>query len=95
LSEGGVYIRKKEPYTVSTGLQVSIPLKGAAPLTFSGRVIYVKGLSSDLFRVPPGMAIEFRNVSRSSVRALKFFIREYLALDIWEEQEDMYIEQKA
>ena len=95
LSEGGVYIRKKEPYPVPTELEVSIPLKGAAPMTFSGRVIYVKGLSSDLFRVPPGMAIEFRNVSPGSAAALRSFIKEYLALDIWEEQEATYIAQKA
>ena len=95
LSEGGVYIRKKEPYAVSTELEISIPLKGVAPMTFSGRVIYVKGLFSDLFRVPPGMAIEFRNISPSSAAALKSFIKEYLARDIGEEQEEMYISQKA
>ncbi len=95
LSEGGVFIRKKEPYAVSTELEVSIPLKGIAPMTFSGRVIYVKGLFSDLFRVSPGMAIEFRNVSPSSAAALKVFIKEYLARDIWEEQEKTYISQKA
>lgn len=76
-------------------LEVSIPLKGAAPMTFSGKVIYVKGLFSDLFRVPPGMAVEFRNVSPSSAAALKSFINGYLARDIWEEQDKTYIAQKA
>jgi CheY-like chemotaxis protein len=95
LSEGGIYIRKKEPYTVSTQLEVSIALQGAAPMTFAGRVIYVKGLFADLFRVPPGMAIEFANVSPHAAAALKSYIKEYLARDIWEEQEDTYIEQKV
>jgi CheY-like chemotaxis protein len=92
LSEGGVYIRKKEPYAVSTDLEVSIPLKDGVSMTFNGSVIYVKGLFADLFRVPPGMAIEFRNVSPGAAAALKSFIKEYLARDIWEEQEETYIE---
>ncbi len=95
LSEGGIYIRKKEPFPVSTDLEVSIFLNGASPVTFSGRVIYVKGLFADLFRVPPGMAVEFRNVSPSSVIALRSFIKEYLARDIWEEQEETYIEKRG
>jgi CheY-like chemotaxis protein len=95
LSEGGIYLRKKEPYAVSTELEVSIPLKGAAPLLLSGRVIYVKGLFADLFRVPPGMAVEFRGVSTGSAEKLRSFIKEYLASDIWEEQEETYIEENA
>ncbi len=95
LSEGGIYIRKKDPYAVSTDLEVTIPLKSQAPITLNGRVIYIKGLFADLFRVPPGMAIEFRDVSADSAAALTSFIKEYLAKDIWEEQEESYIEQRA
>jgi CheY-like chemotaxis protein len=94
LSEGGIYIRKKEPYAVSTRLEVAIPLQGTAPMTFGGRVIYVKGLFADLFRVSPGMAIEFVTVSPDAAATLRSYIKEYLAKDIWEEQEAIYIEQK-
>ena len=91
LSEGGMYIRKKEPFPVTTGLKVSIPLHGAASLTFIGSVIYVKGLYADLFRVPPGMAVEFRDVLPDDAAALKSYIKEYLAKDIWEDQEETFI----
>jgi CheY-like chemotaxis protein len=95
LSEGGIYIRHKEPYAVSTRLEVSIRLNGPEPLTFSGRVIYVKGLFADLFRVPPGMAVEFTDVSPASAAVLRSFIKQYLARDIWEEQGKTYIEERS
>jgi CheY-like chemotaxis protein len=91
LSEGGMYIRKKDPFPVSTSLEISIPLKDSSALSFKGRVIYVKGLSADLFRVPPGMAVEFMNVSRDDAAALSSFIKECLAKDIWEDQAETYI----
>jgi len=91
LSEGGMYIRKKDPFPVSTRLEISIPIKGSSPLSFKGRVIYIKGLNADLFRVPPGMAVEFMNVSTEDAAALKSFIKQYLAEDIWEEQTETFI----
>ena len=91
LSEGGMYIRKKDPFPVSTSLEISIPIKGSSPLSFKGKVIYIKGLNADLFRVPPGMAVEFMNVSKETAAALKSFIKEFLAKDIWEKQIDTFI----
>ena len=91
LSEGGIYIRKKEPFPVSAKLDISLNLKGGATLEFQGNVIYVKGLYADLFRVPPGMAVEFRNMHPDNAATLKAYIMEFLAGDIWEDQEDTYI----
>lgn len=91
LSEGGMCIRKKVPFPVSTALEVSITLNDSSTLSFKARVIYIKGLNADLFRVPPGMAVEFLNVSQKTAVALKSFIKEYLAKDIWEKQEGTYI----
>ena len=91
LSEGGMYIRKKVPFPVSTSLEVSIPLTDSSPLSFKGRVIYTKGLNADLFRVPPGMAIEFMNVSAEFAATLKSFIKACLAKDIWEKQKETFI----
>ena len=93
LSEGGIYLRKKEPCAVSTELLVTIPLKDVDPLRMRGKVIYVKGLFADLFRVPPGMAVEFSDTSPEEVSSLRTFITAYLARDIWEEQEKTYIEE--
>jgi len=33
------------------------------PMDFHGNVIYIKRLYTDLFRVPPGMAIEFQDMT--------------------------------
>jgi len=91
LSEGGIYIRKKEPFPVSAKLDISLNFRGKATLDFKGNVIYIRGLYADLFRVPPGMAIEFQNVRPDNAAVLKSYIKEYLAGDIWESQEDTYI----
>ena len=91
LSEGGIYIRKKDPFPVSSKLDISLNLKGKATLDFHGNVIYIKGLYADLYRVPPGMAIEFQNMQPDNAALLKSYIKEYLAGDIWEDQEDTYI----
>jgi CheY-like chemotaxis protein len=95
LSEGGIYIRKKEPFPVSTKLDISLSLRGEATLEFQGNVIYIKGLYADLFRVPPGMAIEFRDMNPDKAAVLTSFIKEYLAGDIWEDQEETYIGKRA
>jgi CheY-like chemotaxis protein len=91
LSEGGIYIRIKEPYPVSAQLDISLTLRGGTTLDFQGKVIYIKGIYADLFRVPPGMAIEFQNMRPENVELLKLYIKEYLAADIWENQKDTYI----
>jgi CheY-like chemotaxis protein len=91
LSEGGIYIRKKEPFPVSTKLDISLNLRGKPTLVFHGNVIYIRGLHADLFRVPPGMAVEFKNMNPDNAAVLKSYISEYLAGDIWEDQEETYI----
>jgi len=95
LSGGGIYIRKKEPFPVSTRLAITLNLRGKATLNFHGSVIYIKGLYADLFRVPPGMAIEFQNMSPDNAAVLTSYIKEYLASDIWEDQDTTYIGKKV
>jgi len=95
LSEGGIYIRIKDPFPVSAKLHITLNLGGEATLDFHGNVIYIKGLYSDLFRVPPGMAIEFQDMYPDDAALLKSYIKEYLAGDIWETQEDAYIGKRA
>ena len=91
LSEGGIYIRKKEPFPVSAKLDIFLNLGGEATLDFHGNVIYIKGLYADLFRVPPGMAIEFQDMRPDKAARLTSYIKESLAGDIWEDQENTYI----
>ena len=95
LSEGGMSIRKKEPFPVSAKLDISLNLGGEATLDLHGNVIYIKGLYADLFRVPAGMAIEFQDMSPDKAARLTSYIKEYLAGDIWEDQDNTYIGKRA
>lgn len=87
LSEGGVYIRKKNPLPVGSEIEVTLPLFDG-PISVKGKVIYVKGLHADMFRIPPGMAIEFTNISEADVGRLRGQVKALLVRDIIEDQDE-------
>jgi len=87
LSEGGIYIRKKNPFRVGTKLEISVPLRDDETLNIRGNVIYAKGIEGNLFKIPPGMAVEFSDVSNRESEALNSFITECLTKDISEQAE--------
>jgi CheY-like chemotaxis protein len=86
LSEGGIYIRNKNPFRVGTKLEVSVPLRDHETLNMKGNVIYVKGMEGNLFKIAPGMAVAFKDVSNHDSEALNSFITDCLTKDIFEEQ---------
>jgi len=90
LSEGGIYIRKKNPLPVGSRLEIHMPINNKS-LSLKGAVIYVKGLYADLYRIPPGMAVEFKDVQNDDVMILRNHIKEQLAKDIWEAQDEAVI----
>ncbi len=92
LSEGGIYIRKKDPLPVGTHVEVTLPLKDKYSLTLQGVVIYIKGLFGDIFKVPPGMAIEFRDLKENEAALLKSSVESLIAGDLLETQEDRVLE---
>ena len=86
ISEGGIYIRKKNPYCVGTELNVRVPLKDRVTLNLKGRVVYVKGIGGNVFKIDPGMAVAFSDVSRHDSETLNSYITDSLTKDIFEEQ---------
>ena len=91
LSERGIYIRKKDPFRVGTELEVRVPLKESVTLNMKGRVIYVKGIGGNVFKIAPGMAVEFNDVSRHDSETLNSYITDCLTKDIFEEQAEPVI----
>jgi len=91
LSEGGIYIRRKNPLRVGTEVEVSVPLNKDETLNMKGNVIYVKGMEGNLFKIVPGMAVEFRDVSNHDSEKLKSFITDCLTRDIFEEQAELVV----
>lgn len=90
LSEGGIYLRRKDPFPVGTEVKISLPFNDKS-LLLKGNVIYTKGLFGDMLRVPPGMAVEFRGLSSDNLMMLKRYVTELLAHDLVESQEENVI----
>lgn len=91
ISTGGMYIVKEEPFPVGSDINMKISLNKDT-LFLKGTVIYIKELFGDLFKLPPGMAIQFKDVSTNDTRVLKCYIENILAEDIFESQEEGFIE---
>jgi CheY-like chemotaxis protein len=91
LSEGGMYIRNRNPFSVGAEIEVALPFKDEKTINLKGTVIYVKGLSGDVFRVAPGMAIEFKELNSEDSAMLKAYITKLLTQDIIEEQDEPVI----
>jgi CheY-like chemotaxis protein len=90
LSEGGIYLRKATSFPVGAEVVIHLPLKDDT-LKLKGTVIYKKSITGDIFKVAPGMAVEFQGVSEEDAEILKAYILELLTRDILEEQEEPVI----
>ena len=91
LSEGGVYLRKATSFPVGTHVIIHLPVKDDKTLKLKGTVIYTKRITGDIFKVEPGMAVEFQDVSGEDAGILKVYVLELLTRDIIEEQEEPVI----
>jgi len=92
LSEGGVYLRKEEPLPVGTEVTVALQLHNSQNLILKGEVIYIKKLFGDYLTLPPGMAIQFKNLAEDESRLLKGHIESLIAEDILADQGERIIE---
>ena len=88
LSEGGMYVRKKNPYPVGTEVDIMFSFRDGKTINLKGTVIYLKGLSETTFNIVPGMAIKFNNVDGNDSVLLKSYIEELLIEEIIEDQID-------
>jgi CheY-like chemotaxis protein/Tfp pilus assembly protein PilZ len=91
LSEGGIYIRKRNPFRVGTDVELTIPLNEEKSVNLMGTVISIRGFSGEVFYIPPGMAIEFKDLPNSDALMIKEHITELLTEDILEEQNEPII----
>jgi len=91
LSEGGMYIRKLDPFPVGSSVVITIPIDEVESLTLRGTVIYHKGLYGDMIKIAPGMGISFDELNSEDSTILRAYITELLARDLVEEQEEPII----
>ncbi len=84
LSGGGIYLRKSVPLRVGSKVEMVLPLDDTG-LHVCGTVIYTRELFTHSFELPPGMAVEFKGLTRTEHEALNDYIGDLLALDTAEE----------
>jgi len=88
LSEGGMYVRKRDPYLVGTEVDVMFTFREGKSVNLKGTVIYLKGLSEVTYNIVPGMAIKFHDVPSNDSAMLRSYIEELLIEEIIEDQID-------
>jgi CheY-like chemotaxis protein len=88
LSEGGLYVRKRNPFRVGTEVDILFTFKNGKTINLKGTVIYLKGLSEATFNLAPGMAIKFHDVTTDDSEILRSYIEELLIDEIIEDQID-------
>jgi len=80
LSGGGIYLRTNVPLPVGAKVDIVLPLDGTA-LKLCGSVIYTRELFNGSFELPPGMAIEFKGLTRTDHRILNQYMEKLLTVD--------------
>jgi CheY-like chemotaxis protein len=93
LSEGGIYVTKKDSFPIGSEVKVTLHLEEGQELCVDASVIYVKGVYGDLFKTPPGMALEFKNLTDEASEILKNIVKKLLTNDIIDSQEETVIEE--
>jgi len=82
LSEGGIYIRKKDPFPVGSDVEVTLPLNDESSVRLKGDVVHVKGFFGGEFKILPGMGIRFKEIASAEIKILRNHIEKLIAGDI-------------
>jgi CheY-like chemotaxis protein len=91
LSEGGIYIRKKDPFPVGSDVEVTLPIEDGGSVSLEGDVVHVKGFFGGEFKILPGMGIRFKEIPGNKIEVLRNYIEKLIAGDIPESLKETVI----
>ena len=83
LSEGGVFIRRKDPFPKGSIIEIMLPLDDETAVRLQGEVVHVENLFENPF--PPGMGITFKGMTDEDIKRLRSFIELIATGDILDE----------
>ncbi len=83
LSEGGIYIRKTNPFPVGLEVDITMPLDNGDSIQLKGVVVHIKGLLSDVLNTTPGMGLQFKDITDDQMTILKLYKERLFAEDIF------------
>ena len=78
LSEGGMYIRTKEPFPTGSELEIILSLGVGSKIYLTGVVVYETSPLNSSSKLPPGMAIEFKAIGDKEIKMLRGYIQRAL-----------------
>jgi CheY-like chemotaxis protein len=87
LSEGGIFLRKRDPFPVGAEVTIELPVYDKI-FRIRGSVIYVREAFQNDYSVDPGVAVRFHQMQEDDAFVLRHYITERLAGDLIEGQEE-------
>jgi signal transduction histidine kinase/DNA-binding response OmpR family regulator len=88
LSEGGMFIRTKEPFTKGERLTIEVPLGFGPAEKLAAEVIYARTTLGDADQGETGVAIRFTELTQEQAAQLTVCVLSLLVGDILEDQEE-------
>jgi uncharacterized protein (TIGR02266 family) len=91
ISEGGMYIRTREPFPAGSEVEITLPLEKGSHILLTGTVVLAKRLPNDMSGHPPGMAIEFKEIRDDNRKILRNLVMQTSPQDIPEDKKETMI----
>ena len=82
ISEGGMYIKTKEPFPAGPEVEISLSLEAGSHIRVKGTVVHAKHPVSEMVGHPPVMGIEFKGVRDDDRKTLRDFVTRTSTQDI-------------
>lgn len=75
LSEGGIFIKTKDPFPVGSEIAITLPLELGRYIHLTGVVVHKRGRFNETSTLSSGMGIEFENVSVGDAEGLRSYVK--------------------
>ncbi len=75
LSEGGIYIKTKEPFPVGAEVEIRLLLETVGDIRMKGVVVHIQRPPDETPEHPPGIGIAFKEIKNVRQWALRDFIK--------------------
>ena len=79
LSEGGVYLKNKNPFPLGSEVEVTLPFLDKGSFCLQGTVVYIKNPLENASDVLSGMGIQFKGYSDDEAKMLNVYIENIIA----------------
>ncbi|MCL5023801.1 MAG: PilZ domain-containing protein [Nitrospirae bacterium] len=81
LSEGGLYLKTKEPFPAGSEIEITLPLETGNRIHLTGVVVRKSDPFDDTPKRPSGMAVQFKEIRDEETEILRGFIQRALMHD--------------